>query len=209
MTAPLFTKMEEILSKQLYKLDTEDNPVYQTLLHHAITALGSIAQGFPILSANEKPRSGEKVFLRALEVSLAALRTLPTSTAVKDATRFLFQRLLSCLGPSLLPFLPTVLTLMVVNCQPKDVVDFLPLITQLLFRFQDAIFPFLDQLMSTLLEVVFNFLKQVPSKAKVELNGVTVNSYEAQQLLELERAYVTLMASILNSQAGVFTSEGL
>jgi len=34
------------MEKQYYKLDTDDNPIYRTILHHAITATGSIAKGF-------------------------------------------------------------------------------------------------------------------------------------------------------------------
>ena len=208
MVGPLFSKMDDILARQLYKSDTEDNPVYQTILHHAITALGSIAKEYP--APTGKPRAWEKVFRAALEKALQALEVVPNSAVVKDATRFLFQRLVSCLGPSILPYLPTTLSHLMASRQASDVVDLLPLITQLLFRFQDTIFPVLDQLMSALLELLFVFLRQEPQKILIEGTGAIVNSYETQQLLELQRAYVSLIFSIMTSgQGAVFTSEGL
>ena len=198
--------MDDILARQLYKSDTEDNPVYQTILHHAITALGSIAKEYP--APTGKPRAWEKVFRAALEKALQALEAVPNSAVVKDATRFLFQRLVSCLGPAILPYLPTTLSHLMASRQASDVVDLLPLLTQLLFRFQDTIFPVLNQLMSALLELLFVFLRQEPQKIVIESTGAIVNSYETLQLLELQRAYVSLIFSIMTcGQGAVFTSE--
>lgn len=77
--------MDEVLTRQLYKSDTEDNPIYQTILHHAITAVGSLAKGFPTSTATDKSQEWEKVFQQALERALNSLQCLPNSTVIKEA----------------------------------------------------------------------------------------------------------------------------
>ena len=81
-------KIDEIMSKQLYKYDTEDNPVYCTILHHAITAIATVAKGFPPYSGKSAP--WESVFKNALEKTLNILKTVPNSQLVKDAVSFIF-----------------------------------------------------------------------------------------------------------------------
>ena len=42
---PLLAQMDEVLSRQLFKSDTAEQPVFRTLLRHHLIALGYVAKG--------------------------------------------------------------------------------------------------------------------------------------------------------------------
>lgn len=198
---PLMLKIDEIMAKQLYKFDTEDNPVYCTILHHAITAIATIAKGFPGYSG--KPTAWEPVLKMSMEKTTFVLRSIPNSQLVKDATRFSFQRLVGCLGQEILPYLPSTVSLLLPNSQLRDLTDFIPLISQLTFRFKDTIFPTLNQFLGDLLNQIFTAFREAVAQPKDE-----INTFESIQLIELKKAYLSMILAIfMSGLSGVFVTQ--
>jgi len=98
-------------------------------------------------------------------------------------------------------------TQLLTNSQTRDVIDFIPLISQLTYRFQEIIYPMLDELMSGFLLQMFGFMNQQQQQS-IKIQNTTVNSYESQQQTELRRSYVNFIYAILNSTLGaIFTSQ--
>jgi len=50
LVGPWIAKLDEIVSKQLYKSDTPENPVYVTLTANHITAFLNLSKGYKTIS---------------------------------------------------------------------------------------------------------------------------------------------------------------
>lgn len=155
--------------------------------------------GFPSLA---KP--GESVnqpwavvFVQATEIILSALRQFNQVSLIRDAARYTFARLITCLGSEVLPYLPNLINGLLTECQVTELVDFLPFIGLVGHKYKPMIEPIIDELLLPLVRRVFDFLNTTPS-----------GTDEAVLLLDLRKAYLNFILSLFNSNIeSVFVSE--
>jgi len=142
--------MQKVVKQGLVKLDTDENPFHIMSLHHAIYAVGSVAKGTKpffvavVLNGDTKGfpvHSGtiggwEDSFITTLQLTLMVMDATPQSEILKDAARFMFQRLVPAVGKAILPMLAPSVVRLLRDAQMRDIIDFVPLLSQLIFRFK-------------------------------------------------------------------------
>jgi exportin-T len=93
---PMISQIQEIMDKQLYRLDGADDdgppPLVRTHLNHLIMAIGSISKGFPEFNgkAGSEPE-WTSVFREVLGCVLRVLQVLSTSLLIRDAVWVTFN----------------------------------------------------------------------------------------------------------------------
>lgn len=137
------------------------------------------------------------VFIQATEIILSALQSYNQMAVIRDAVRYTFARLITCLGTQVLPYLPSLINGLLTECQVTELVDFLPFIGLIAHKYKPMIEPIMDELLLPLVRRVFDFLNTTPS-----------GTDEAFLLLDLRKSYLNFVLSIFNANLEkVFVSE--
>ncbi|KAI8365847.1 armadillo-type protein [Choanephora cucurbitarum] len=176
-----------------------EDELFLLQVHHYIMAIGSVAKGFPTL---EKPSDGTQqpqtvVFVQATEIILSALQAYNQMSVIRDAVRYTFARLITCLGTEIVAYLPNLINGLLTECQVTELVDFLPFIGLVAHKYKPMVEPIIDELLLPLVRRVFDFLNTTPS-----------GTDEALLLLELRKAYLSFILSLFNANLEkVFVSE--
>ncbi|KAI8639645.1 armadillo-type protein [Parasitella parasitica] len=176
-----------------------DDELFLLQLHHYIMAIGSVAKGFPTLvrPADSTQQPWSVVFIQATEIILSALQSYNQMAVIRDAVRYTFARLITCLGTQVLPYLPSLINGLLTECQVTELVDFLPFIGLIAHKYKPMIEPIIDQLLLPLVRRVFDFLDTTPS-----------GTDEAFLLLDLRKSYLNFVLSLFNANLEmVFVSE--
>ncbi|KAG2221392.1 hypothetical protein INT45_012643 [Circinella minor] len=175
-----------------------DDELFLIQLHHYVTAIGSVAKGFPAVPKETGcAQPWGVVFKQATEIILNVLQGYNQFETIRDAARFSFARLINCIGAELLPLLPAFITGLLTECQISELVDFLPFIGMISFKFKPMILNITDELLLPLVKRVFDFLNTSPS-----------GTDEALVLIDLRKAYLNFILSLFNADLqGVFVSE--
>ncbi|KAL1916477.1 uncharacterized protein VTP21DRAFT_5668 [Calcarisporiella thermophila] len=192
---PLLLGLQEYLPKAMA---AGEDPLPSLQLHHLIVAVGSVAKGFPDAPSGQEALGGyAEVFKQSVENILTVLEHLNQIDVIREAARFSFSRLISCLGAKILPYLPPVITGLLTNCKLSELVDFLPFIGQIIYKFKPSIFNIVNDLLLPLVKRVFVFLNQTPS-----------GTDEALMLIDLRKAYLNFIHMLFNSELErVFISD--
>ncbi|KAI7907870.1 armadillo-type protein [Cokeromyces recurvatus] len=167
-----------------------DDELFLLQLHHYIMAIGSVAKGFPTLA---KPSEGVQlpwtvVFVQATEIIISVLQTFSQIAMIRDAVRYTFARLITCLGTVVLPYLPNLINGLLTECQINELVDFLPFIGLVAHKYKPMIESIVDELLVPLVQRVFDFLNTTPS-----------GTDEALLLLDLRKAYLNFILNLFNA----------
>ncbi|KAL9537608.1 hypothetical protein MBANPS3_011624 [Mucor bainieri] len=176
-----------------------DDELFLLQLHHYIMAIGSVAKGFPTLvnPAEGAQQPWSVVFIQATEIILSALQNYNQMAVIRDAVRYTFARLITCLGTQVLPYLPSLINGLLTECQVTELVDFLPFIGLIAHKYKPMIEPIIDELLLPLVRRVFDFLNTTPS-----------GTDEAFLLLDLRKSYLNFVLSLFNANLEkVFVSE--
>jgi exportin-T len=137
------------------------------------------------------------LFVQATEIILSALSNFNQVSLIRDAVRYTFARLITCLGSKVLPYLPNLINGLLTECQVTELVDFLPFIGLVAHKYKPMIEPIIDELLLPLVKRVFDFLNTTPS-----------GTDEAVLLLDLRKSYLNFILSLFNSSVeSVFISE--
>ncbi|KAG0985485.1 hypothetical protein G6F29_003983 [Rhizopus arrhizus] len=175
-----------------------DDELFMLQLHHYIMAIGSVAKGYPSLNKpSEVAEPWTVVFVQATEIILSALQAFNQILVIRDAARYAFARLITCLGSQILPYLPNLINGLLTECQVTELVDFLPFIGLVAHKYKPMVEPIMDELLVPLVKRVFDFLNTAPS-----------GTDEAVLLLDLRKAYLNFITNIFNANLeSVFISE--
>lgn len=148
-------------------------------------------------SAESVQQPWAAVFVQATEIILSALQNFNQISLIRDAVRYTFARLITCLGSEVLPYLPNLINGLLTECQVTELVDFLPFIGLVAHKYKPMIEPIIDELLLPLVKRVFDFLNTTPS-----------GTDEAVLLLDLRKAYLNFILSLFNSSVeSVFVSK--
>ncbi|RIA97435.1 armadillo-type protein [Glomus cerebriforme] len=191
--SPLLADIERNLSKEMSE---PEDLLHVFQLHHLIIAIGSIGKGFP--DAPKVPSAQWVVLLKqSTEAILVAFKALSRFEIIREAARYAFARLVNVLGAEILPYLPELITGLLNESQVSELVDFLPFIGLLSHKFNPSIYDILNELIGPLVTKIFYVLNQTPS-----------GTDEAMLLLNLRKAYLGFILSLLNvGMDAVFISD--
>ncbi|RCI03969.1 pre-tRNA nuclear export protein, partial [Rhizopus stolonifer] len=173
------------IQKSMSQPFNPEDELFLLQVHHYIMAIGSVAKGFPTL---EKPADGTQQ---------PQAITYKQMSVIRDAVRYTFARLITCLGTEIVAYLPSLINGLLTECQVTELVDFLPFIGLVAHKYKPMIESIIDELLLPLVRRAFDFLNTTPS-----------GTDEALLLLELRKAYLNFLLSLFNANLEkVFVSE--
>eukprot|EP01134_Creolimax_fragrantissima_P004329 CFRG4329T1 len=178
---PLLSVCTEILNKQLYNNETEEEPIYSQLLLNTTETLTRVAK-----AANPSSESG--AFWVASYRMFIPVCTIPhlQPNLRKEFIKF-SHRLVASIDDVILPEIPTTLSLLLQTDDPEIITESLLLLTQLMLTFKGKFKECIDLMLMGILQSVFKCFN-----APHEENDMD----HAMQLLELKRMYYKMMLAI-------------
>lgn len=157
---PLMSSMQQSLLPANFK---PDDQLFVLQIHHLIMAVGNIAKSFRTWS-NDKQSQGPpawfQAFKEAAETIISALEALTRFEIIRDATRFAFARLVTCVGPIIIPTIPPLINGLLAECKPTELIDFLPFLSLIMHKYKDDIKPMINDLFLPLVNRIFYILQQ-------------------------------------------------
>lgn len=108
------------------------------MVHHFILAIGSVAKGFPDLSARDDRPSvpWAQEFKTATDSILAVTKTLGGLQIVRDAARASFNKIVATIGTEALPHVPVLIDCLLSQLTTTELVDFIAFIAQLIHKYK-------------------------------------------------------------------------
>jgi len=183
---PLQQKIEEIVTNQLYKQDTEDNQLYTTTLCQLTHAIGTFSKGFPINS--QVSDQTVTLFTKTLELILSALKNLPQHQELRSKVVFFLHRMVICLGPQIFRYLNYVIQILLINCGVSDLIGFILLINQIVSTFKDKVKTVIDQLLIPLIQRIIQHFNAA--------GEITLASEEERERADLKKTLLHIPTDI-------------
>ncbi|KAK1287212.1 Exportin-T [Acorus calamus] len=156
-------------------------------IQQIIMAINALSKGFSErLITGSRPGIGA-MFKQTLDILLRILVVFPNNEPLRNKTTSFLHRMVSILGTSVFPYLPMALEQLLVDSEPKELVDFLVLINQLICKFNTSVGGILEELFPAIASRFFHILpKDVPS-------GPGSNTEEIRELQELQKTLYTFL----------------
>ncbi|KAJ6505980.1 armadillo-type protein [Mycena vulgaris] len=195
---PLMSELSDSL--QAYRTKGSQDIIPIIKVHHVVMALGNIAKGFPEyptpVPSGYVPLPVD-VFAQVAQAILVCLEEMNVFKDVRDATRFAFARILATTGPNVTHFIPQLMTSLLTQFEPSELVDFLNFIGLLIHKLQTDLFSVLDELIGPLSAHITGLLTQ------------PISGTDDQRVhVETKKAYLALLNNILASKLqGIFISQ--
>lgn len=186
ITAPLAEQLQQCL-----QAFSANNTHLQMVLqaHHLILALSTLVKGFPDYDgtrASEPAYIGE--FKQITEQILMALTALNRFATIREASRGAFARIVTSAGPAVLPYIPTLIHLLVNEVSESELVDLLSFFGLITHKYKNDVREVMDDMFYVLVNRIFSFLNQ----------GVE-GTDDLVQRAEMERAYFGLVNALLSA----------
>ncbi|KAJ7475824.1 armadillo-type protein [Mycena latifolia] len=194
---PLMSELSDNL--QAYRTKGSQDLIPIVKVHHVVMALGNIAKGFPEYPTPVPPGYVPlpvDVFAQVAQAILVCLEGMNIFKDVRDASRFAFARILATTGPNVAHFIPQLMTSLLTQFEPSELVDFVNFIGLLIHKLQTDIFTVLDELIGPLSSHITGLLTQPISGTDDQRTHV-----------ETKKAYLGLLNNVLASKLqGIFIS---
>ncbi len=168
-------------------------------VHHLMLALSSLSKGFPDVNPNSSQPEPQwvGVFKTITEQVLVSISSMNQFSVVREAARGAFARMVSTCGKAVLPYIPGLIDALLSEVTSQELVDFVNFLSLVVNKYKDDVKSIVDQLFLILVERIFFFLNQ----------SVT-GTDDAVQKSELQKAYMNLLSSMVQSgMEGVFISD--
>eukprot|EP00850_Spirogloea_muscicola_P015251 SM000115S23930 [mRNA] locus=s115:316090:322671:+ [translate_table: standard] len=171
-------------------------------LQQVISAISHLSKGFgERLTTDSRPELGA-LFKQSLDMVLRVLQTFPKSKILRSKIISFLHRMVETLGCSILPLLPSAIEQLLLECEAKDMVEFIQFVNQLMNRFKVGVTSILDAILRPTIARVFFLLP--PAGLQEGPGSITE---EQRELKELQRIYFTFLNTItMNSLSSVFVS---
>ncbi|GBG87187.1 hypothetical protein CBR_g44922 [Chara braunii] len=200
IVGPLCEQAKNILVNQTSADDNVGSPQTAGALMHFIHALGSISKGFGEQLAGGAKQDVSAVLKQALGEVLGILQRLPRNKALRSKVISFLHRMVECLGSGISPVLPIAIQQLLVDCESRDLFEFIQLMNQLVNKFKGAMMGILNEVVRIVLGRVFEFLSE-----GITSDGLAANTEEVRERRELQRIYFTFLQSITaNDLSSVF-----
>ena len=147
---PHVRSIEEILASPDAKQNSE---TFGNALASSISAIAFLSKGF------RKPcQEVQVVLLETVSICLRVLQALPESDEVRSKVLIFLQRMILCIGPRVLPPMPTFLDLLITHCTNQDVLDVSHLLNQLCSKFKEEAIGAVDATVSPFLRKCYSLM---------------------------------------------------
>lgn len=189
---PLCQQVEILL------MDAKDDRLEETSpkvmsLQQIIVALNALSKGFSERTLTTSRPTIGLMFKQTLDVLLQILVTFPNIKSLRNKVTSYLHRMVEILGTMVLPYLPMALSQLLEDREPKDMVDFLALINQVICKFGASLESILEELFPTIASRVFLILSN-----EAFPSGQGSNTEEIRELQELHRisfAFIHVMVT--------------
>ncbi|XP_051544369.1 exportin-T isoform X3 [Myxocyprinus asiaticus] len=199
----LLTPLMEAFRMLLAKLPQEATEERQTVLADCLShAVGFASRTSKAFSNKQTVRQCgcSEVYLDCLQTFLPALSCPVQRGPLRSAVRSFLHRMIICLEEEVLPFIPAASQHMLKDCEPRDLQEFIPLISQITAKFKNQVSPFLQEVFMPLVMAIFEVLSR-----PAEENDQTA-ALEKQML---RRSYFSFIQTIASSGMNeVMASQG-
>ncbi|KAH7655403.1 exportin-T protein [Dioscorea alata] len=187
LLTPLLQQVDSLIADSKLQNIEESSPRIASV-QQTIMAINALSKGFnERLVTTSRPAIGS-MFKQTLSVLLQILVVFPNIEPLRNKVTSFLHRMVDILGASILPFLPMALKQLLMDSEPKEMVDFLVLINQLISKFNISIAGMLGDIFPTIVSRVFQLL---PSDAFSFDPGY--NTEEVRELQELQRVLYTFL----------------
>ncbi|XP_051974310.1 exportin-T [Xyrauchen texanus] len=199
----LLTPLMEAFRMLLAKLPQEATEERQTVLSDCLShAVGFASRTSKAFSNKQTVRQCgcSEVYLDCLQTFLPALSCPVQRGQLRSAVRSFLHRMIICLEEEVLPFIPAASQHMLKDCEPRDLQEFIPLISQITAKFKNQVSPFLQEVFMPLVMAIFEVLSR-----PAEENDQTA-ALEKQMLRRSYFSFIQMIAS--SGMNEVMASQG-
>ncbi|KAM0952505.1 putative armadillo-like helical, exportin-1/Importin-beta, exportin-T [Dioscorea sansibarensis] len=187
LLTPLLQQVNSLIADAKLQKIEESSPRIASV-QQTIMAINALSKGFSErLVTTSRPAIGS-MFKQTLGVLLQILVVFPNIEPLRNKVTSFLHRMVDILGASIFPFLPMALKQLLTDSEPKEMVDFLVLINQLISKFNTSIAGILGDIFPTIVSRVFQLL---PSDAFSF--DPRYNTEEVRELQELQRVLYTFL----------------
>ncbi|XP_064968406.1 exportin-T-like isoform X3 [Musa acuminata AAA Group] len=130
---------------------------------------------------------------KTLDVVLEILISFPNIKMLRNKITSFVHRMVDILGASIFPYLPVALKQLLVESEPKDMVDFLVLVNQLIYKFGTSIEAILVEIFPA---IASRLIVILPKDAFP--SGPGCNTEEVRELQELQKTLYTFVHVMAN-----------
>ncbi|GMH03809.1 hypothetical protein Nepgr_005648 [Nepenthes gracilis] len=173
------------------------------IIQQIIMAINALSKGFnERLVTAGRPAIG-LMFKQTLDMLLQVLVAFSKVETLRSKVTSFIHRMVETLGASVFPYLPRALEQLLAESEPKEMVDFLVLLNQLICKFKASVHEILEEVFPAIADRVFSILPRdgFPS-------GPGSNTEEIRELLELQRTFYTFLHVITTHDlSSIFVSS--
>ncbi|XP_077088159.1 exportin-T [Siphateles boraxobius] len=199
LLTPLMEAFRMLLAKLPQEGDEERQVALADCLSHAVGFASRTSKAFSNKQTVKQCGCSE-VYLDCLQTVLPALSCPVQRGPLRSAVRSFIHRMIICLEEEVLPFIPAASQHMLKDCEPRDLQEFIPLISQITAKFKNQVSPFLQEIFMPLVMAIFEVLSR-----PAEENDQTA-ALEKQML---RRSYFSFIQTIASSGMNeVMASQG-
>ncbi|KAI4901717.1 hypothetical protein NFI96_000204 [Prochilodus magdalenae] len=159
LLTPLMEAFRLLLAKLTQEVDEERQTALADCLSHAVGFASRTSKAFSN-KQTVKLCGCSEVYLDCLQTFLPALSCPVQRGTLRSAVRSFLHRMIICLEEEVLPFIPAASEHMLKDCEPKDLQEFIPLISQITAKFKSQVSPFLQQVFMPLVLAIFEVLSR-------------------------------------------------
>jgi exportin-T len=192
---PHIQSIEQVLERK--DLVAQDPETYGEILSSSIAAIASLSKGF---KRPEEPV--QLVLLETLHFAVKVLEALPNVEAVRNKTMVLMQRLIQCLEEKVVPVMPRLLHLLILQCTQEDILDVAQLYNQLSIKFKERSIPLIDAALLPFLQKCYT----MASDASTSTDGTAAETapHQLTEQLSIQKlTYMVLNNIACNQASGV------
>ncbi|XP_020593420.1 exportin-T-like isoform X1 [Phalaenopsis equestris] len=157
-----------------------------------IVAVNALSKGFSERTVTASRPAIGLMFRQTLDILLQLLVTFPNIKPLRNKVTSYLHRMVELLGTVVLPYLPMAFKQLLVDSEPKDMVDLLVLLNQVICKFGTSLESILEEIFPTIASRVFLTLsREFPS-------GHASNTEEMRELQELQKisfAFIHVMVT--------------
>ncbi|KAK6911857.1 Exportin-T, C-terminal domain [Dillenia turbinata] len=185
---PLCQQVEALVINGTAAQNPEESHAKIAIIQQIIMAINALSKGFSErLVTSSRPEIG-LMFKQTLDVLLQILVVFPKVEALRHKVTSFIHRMVDTLGASVFPYLPKALEQLLAESEPKEMVDFLILINQLIGKFNGLVHDILVEVFPAIASRIFNILP-----GDKFFQGPESNNEEIRELQELQKTLYTFL----------------
>ncbi|CAM6105358.1 unnamed protein product [Calypogeia fissa] len=185
---PLCAQVDIILGSQIVSGDPVGSAPTVLNLQQVILAISHLSKGFgEQLITNSRPSIGN-MFKQTLDVILRILITFPKNKVLRSRVISFLHRMVDILGSTVFSSLPAAIEQLLNESEPKDLLEFILLVNQLINKFKMGMSSILQEIFPAVASRIFTLLPKDGFR-----EGPGMNTEEVRELQELQRCVFTFL----------------